>query len=63
MNAKIFLQILLTLGCVALAVAAFEATVGMGRPWMFSPVGWWRGAVACFLLIVAVRLVYPARSR
>jgi hypothetical protein len=62
MNAKLFLQILLTLGCVALAIGAFEGTVGLGRPRILSPVGWWRGAMACWMLIVAVRMVYPARA-
>jgi hypothetical protein len=63
MNAKLFLQILLTLGCVAMGIGALDATVGLGRPWILSPVGWWRGAMACWMLVVAVRMVYPAQGR
>lgn len=63
MNTKLLLQILLTLGCLAVAIAALEATVGMGGPWLFSPGGWWRGGIACWMLIVAIRTVYPAPSK
>lgn len=63
MNTKLFLQILLALGCVALSVGALDATIGRGQPWILSPVGWWRGAMACWMLIVAVRMVYPAQAK
>jgi hypothetical protein len=61
MNAKLLLQILLTLGCVALAVSVLEAVVG--QSWLISPGGRWRGAMACWMLIVAVRMVYPAQAK
>jgi hypothetical protein len=60
MNTKLFLQILLTLGCLALAIGVLEAVVD--QSWMFAPAGWWRGAIACWMLVVAVRMVYPART-
>jgi len=63
MNAKLLLQVLLTLGCLALVVALVDATLGLGRSWVFSPVGWWRGGIACLLLVVAIRMVYPAHSK
>ena len=61
MNAKLFLQLLLTLGCLALAVGVL--TTVAGQRWIVSGVGWWRGAMACWMLIVAIRLVYPRRRR
>jgi hypothetical protein len=63
MNTKLLLQLLLTAGCLALAIGLFEGTVGMGRPMLFSPAGWWRGAMACWMLIVAIRMVYPAQAK
>jgi hypothetical protein len=60
MNAKLFLQVLLTLGCLALAIGVLEALVS--QSWMFAPAGWWRGAIACWVLVVAVRAVYPAQK-
>jgi hypothetical protein len=61
MNTKLVLQVLLTLGCVALAVSVLEAVVG--QSWLISPGGWWRGAMACWMLIVAIRMVYPTQSK
>ena len=61
MNTKLFLQILLLLGCLASLVGVFEAAVG--RTLMFSTQGWWRAAIACWMLVVAVRMVYPADSK
>lgn len=61
MNTKLFLQILLLLGCLALLVGVFEAAVG--KSVIFMPQGWWRAAMACWMLIVAVRMVYPADSK
>jgi hypothetical protein len=63
MNTKLLLQLLLTAGCLALAMGLFEGTIGGGRSWLFSPVGWWRGAIACWMLIVAIRMVYPAQAK
>jgi hypothetical protein len=61
MTTKLFLQILLLLGCLAALVGVVEAAVA--RTVMFSVQGWWRAAIACWMLIVAVRMVYPADSR
>jgi hypothetical protein len=61
MNAKLFLQILLALGCLALAIGVVEA-VTLQR-WIASGVGWWRGAMACWMLIVAIRMIYPAHAK
>jgi len=61
MNTKLFLQVLLALGCVALAVGTLEVLVS--RAWLFSPVGWWRGAMAFWMLIIAIRMVYPAQAK
>jgi uncharacterized membrane protein len=61
MNTKLFLQILLLLGCLALLAGVFEAAVD--KSVMFTPHGWWHAAMACWMLIVAVRMVYPADSK
>ena len=61
MNTKLLLQILLLLGCIALAAGVVESLVGAG--WVLSPEGWWRGAMGCWMLIVAIRMVYPARAK
>jgi len=61
MNTKLVLQVLLTLGCLALAIGIVQ-TLG-GRGWLTSPEGWWRGAMACWMLIVAIRIVYPAHAK
>ena len=61
MNTKLFLQVLLLLGCLALLISVLEAVGGM--TWLLAPRGWWEGAMACWLLIVAVRIVYPAGQK
>ena len=61
MNTKLFLQVLLLLGCLALLTAVLEAVVG--TTWLLGSRGWWEGAMACWLLIVAVRIVYPAGQK
>jgi hypothetical protein len=61
MNTKLSLQVLLLLGCVALAMAMLEAATG--RVWVLAPRGWWEGAVACWLLVIAIRTVYPAGQK
>jgi hypothetical protein len=60
-NTKLFLQILLTLGCLAFAVSVFESVAGVGR--FTSAEGWWRAAMACWMLIVVIRMVYPAQAK
>jgi hypothetical protein len=61
MNTKLFLQALLALGCLALAIGVVETLTG--RALLTSPEGWWRGATACWMLIVAIRMVYPAHAK
>ncbi|HVN76552.1 MAG TPA: hypothetical protein VMT19_09560 [Thermoanaerobaculaceae bacterium] len=53
---KMFLQILLTVGLLAFAVGVVEAFAG--KVFMFSPQGYWRGAMAMWVLLVATRLTY-----
>jgi len=53
---KMFLQILLTLGLLALVVGVVEAFAG--RTLLFSPQGYWRGAMALWMLLIATRVVY-----
>ena len=61
MNTKLVLQVLLALGCLAMAVGIFGTVAGQG--WLTTPEGWWRGAIACWMLIVAIRMVYPAHAK
>ena len=61
MNTKLVLQVLLTLGCLALAIGMVE--VVLGQTWLLSPEGWWRGAMAFWMLIVVIRMVYSAHSK
>jgi len=61
MNTKLVLQVLLTLGCLALAIGIVLTLVGGG--WLTGPEGWWRGAMACWMLVVAIRIVYPAHAK
>ena len=61
MNTKLFLQVLLLLGCLALLTAVVEALTG--NIWVLAPRGWWEGAIACWLLAVAVRVIYPAPAK
>ncbi len=58
MSTKLLLQGLLALGCLALLIGTATSVAG-GRGWVIAPEGWWRGAMACWMLIVAIRLVYP----
>ena len=60
MNTKLYLQIFLLLGCLALIIGGVEAT--LGRNWVFTPQGWWRGAIAFWALVIATRMVYPAEK-
>ena len=61
MNTKLVLQVLLALGCLAMAVGIVGTVAGQG--WLTTPEGWWRGAIACWMLIVAIRMVYPAHAK
>lgn len=61
MNTKLLLQILLLLGCLALLAGIGEAA--LGKTLLFSTQGWWRGAIACWMLVVAIRMVYPADAK
>jgi hypothetical protein len=60
-NTKLFLQILLLSGCLALAMALLDAFL-QREIWLTSH-GWWRGAIACWVLLIAVRTVYPAQPK
>lgn len=62
MMTKLFLQSLLALGCVLLIVGTAGSVVASPN-WPIAPEGWWRGAMACWMLVVAVRMVYPDRSK
>jgi len=53
---KTFLQILLTLGLVAFALGVVAAFTH--RVILFTPQGWWRGALAFWMLLVATKLTY-----
>jgi hypothetical protein len=57
MNTKLLLQVLLLLGCLSL-FAAIAGAVAHGT-WLLAPRGWWEGAIACWLLAIAIRVVYP----
>ncbi len=61
MNAKLFYQVLLLLGCVALAIGVAE--IFLGRTILLTTQGWWRAAVAAWLLLIAVRVVYQPASK
>jgi hypothetical protein len=61
MNAKLFLQILLTLGCLAGAIGVADAL--LGRVMWLTAQGWWRAAIACWVLVIAVRAVYPTQQK
>jgi membrane associated rhomboid family serine protease len=51
-----FLQVLLALGLLALILGIVEALTGT-RLYLTTQ-GWWRGAMACWMLLVATRLTY-----
>jgi hypothetical protein len=61
MNTKLLLQVLLALGCLAMAIGIAGTLTGRGL--LTAPEGWWRGAMACWMLIVAIRMVYPAHAK
>ena len=61
MNTKLLLQVLLALGCLAMVIGMAEELTG--QLWFAPPEGWWRGAMACWMLIVAIRMVYPAHTK
>lgn len=61
MNAKLFYQVLLLLGCVAIALGVLDAV--LGRNLWLSTQGWWRAAIAAWVLVIAVRTVYPPAAK
>lgn len=61
MTTKLLLQILLLLGCLATLVGILE--VPLGRTLLFTIQGWWRCAIACWVLVIAIRTVYPADAK
>jgi hypothetical protein len=61
MNTKLVLQVLLALGCLGFAMAILES---LARNWLVAaPETWWRGAMGCWMLVVAIRMVYPAQPK
>ena len=63
MNTKLLLQILLLLGCLASLAGLCEAALGKPDLLLLPPQAWWRAAIACWMLIVAIRMVYPADAK
>ena len=64
MLAKLFLTIPLILGCLGLVMAVLGTV--MPNWWLGAlktPETWWRGAIACWMLIVAVRMVYSVQAK
>ena len=61
MTTKLFYQLLLLLGCLASAVGLVEAALGQAI-WL-TPQGWWRVAIAAWVLVIAVRMVYPPSAK
>jgi hypothetical protein len=61
LNAKLFYQVLLLLGCLASALGLLDAF--LGRTVWLSTQGWWRAAIACWVLVIAVRMVYPPTAK
>ncbi len=61
LNAKLFYQVLLLVGCLAMAVGVLD--VLLGRIILFTQQGWWRCAIAAWVLVIAVRSVYPAPAK
>jgi hypothetical protein len=53
---KRFLQVVLALGLLSLILGIVVAFTG--KQLIFSTQGFWRGAMACWLLVVATRLTY-----
>ena len=53
---KTFLQILLTLGLLAFIVGTIMAATRTAL--VFSAQGYWRGAMALWMLVIATRMVY-----
>jgi hypothetical protein len=61
MNTKSVLQVLLALGCLAFVMAVLESLAQ--HWWIAAPETWFRGAIGCWVLIIAVRTVYPAQQK
>ena len=57
---KTFLQILLTLGLLAFVIGAIEGVAGTA--FLFSPEGYWRGAMGFWMLLIATRAVYMEKT-
>jgi hypothetical protein len=61
LHTKLFYQVLLLVGCLALALGVLETL--LGRIIWLTPQGWWEGAIAAWVLVIAVRMVYPPVPR
>jgi len=53
---KLFLQVLLTLGLLSIIVGTILAF--SGKAFLLGPQGYWRGAIAFWMLAITVRMVY-----
>ena len=57
---KLFLQVLLTLGVLSLIVGS--ALAFSHKTWLLFPQGYWRGAMAFWMLAITLRMVYPDKK-
>jgi hypothetical protein len=53
---KLLLQILLTLGLLAMLVGTYLAF--SGKMLILSPGGFWRGGIALWMFLIAIKMVY-----
>jgi len=53
---KLLLQILLTLGLLAMLVGTVLAF--SGNTLILSPAGFWRGGIALWMFLIAIKMVY-----
>ncbi len=61
LNAKLFYQVLLLLGCLALVLGLLD--VFLAKNIWLTTQGWWRAAIAAWVLLIAVRMVYPPTAK
>ncbi len=53
---KLMLQILLTLGLLAMIMGTYLAF--SGKALILSPAGYWRGGIAFWMFLIAIKMVY-----
>jgi len=54
------LQVLLTLGLLAFIMGVVLTFVG--KPLYFTSQGYWRGAIGCWMLLIATRMTYRDKN-